>query len=116
MDNEIRAGRTPARRELTDEPLLVVDDLRTSFAVAAGSVRAVDGVSLSLDRGRTLGVVGESGSGKTVLSRSIMGLNTTTNSTTTGSVRYAGDEIIHKTPSRRSRSGAPRWRWSSRTR
>ena len=37
-------------------------------------MRAVDGVSLSLDRGKTLGVVGESGSGKTILSRSIMGL------------------------------------------
>lgn len=98
MENEIRAGRTPARRELGDEPLLVVEDLRTSFAVAAGSVRAVDGVSLELERGRTLGVVGESGSGKTVLSRSIMGLSTTTNATTTGSVRYAGDEIIDKTP------------------
>jgi peptide/nickel transport system ATP-binding protein len=75
---------------------LVVDDLKTHFAVAAGSVRAVDGVSFSLARGRTLGVVGESGSGKTVLSRSIMGLNTTANATTTGSVLYAGDEMIGK--------------------
>ena len=74
MDNEIRVGRTPGRRETEGEPLLVVDDLRTQFAVAAGAVKAVDGVSFELDRGRTLGVVGESGSGKTVLSRSIMGL------------------------------------------
>jgi peptide/nickel transport system ATP-binding protein len=96
MENEIRVGRTPARRESVGEPLLVVDDLRTHFAVAAGAVRAVDGVSLSLDRGRTLGVVGESGSGKTVLSRSIMGLNTSANASTTGSVMYAGDEMIGK--------------------
>jgi peptide/nickel transport system ATP-binding protein len=96
MENENRSGRTPARREIEGEPLLVVDDLRTQFAVAAGSVRAVDGVSFSLHRGRTLGVVGESGSGKTVLSRSIMGLNTSANATTTGSVLYAGDEMIGK--------------------
>jgi peptide/nickel transport system ATP-binding protein len=94
MDNEIRVGRVAARHEIEGEPLLVVDDLRTQFAVAAGSVRAVDGVSLQLHRGRTLGVVGESGSGKTVLSRSIMGLNTSSNATITGSVMYAGDQMI----------------------
>jgi peptide/nickel transport system ATP-binding protein len=98
MENEIRVGRTPARRESVGEPLLVVDDLRTQFAVAAGAVRAVDGVSFSLDRGKTMGVVGESGSGKTVLSRSIMGLNTSANASTTGSVLYAGDELIGKSP------------------
>jgi peptide/nickel transport system ATP-binding protein len=96
MENEIRVGRTPGRRQIEGEPLLVVDDLRTQFAVAAGSVRAVDGVSFELYRGRTLGVVGESGSGKTVLSRSIMGLNTSANATTTGSVMYAGDQMIGK--------------------
>ncbi len=96
MNNEIRVGRTPGRRETEGEPLLVVDDLRTQFAVAAGAVKAVDGVSFELYRGRTLGVVGESGSGKTVLSRSIMGLNTTSNATTTGSVLYAGDQMIGK--------------------
>jgi peptide/nickel transport system ATP-binding protein len=98
MENEIRVGRTPARRETHGEPLLIVEDLRTEFAVAAGAVKAVDGVSFELFRGRTLGVVGESGSGKTVLSRSIMGLNTSANATTTGSVLYAGDELIGKTP------------------
>ena len=56
------------------EPLLVVDDLHTAFRTGRGTVRAVDGVSLTVGRGRTLGIVGESGSGKTVLSRSIMGL------------------------------------------
>ena len=57
-----------------DEPLLVVDDLHTAFRTSRGTVRAVDGVSLTVDRGQTLGIVGESGSGKTVLARSIMGL------------------------------------------
>ena len=54
-------------------PLLVVDDLHTAFRTGRGTVHAVDGVSLSVDRGKTLGIVGESGSGKTVLSRSING-------------------------------------------
>jgi len=78
--------------------LLVVDDLRTHFRVPAGVVKAVDGVSLSIARGRTLGVVGESGSGKTVLSRSIMGLNVASNAVTTGSVRYDGEELVGRTP------------------
>jgi peptide/nickel transport system ATP-binding protein len=78
--------------------LLVVDDLRTHFTVPAGAVRAVDGVSFSLRRGSTLGVVGESGSGKTVLSRSIMGLNVSSNALTTGSVRYEGSELVGRSP------------------
>ncbi|MQA15544.1 MAG: ATP-binding cassette domain-containing protein [Pseudonocardiaceae bacterium] len=55
-------------------PLLVADDVRTYFRSARGLVRAVDGISLSLQRGRTLGIVGESGSGKSVLARSIMNI------------------------------------------
>lgn len=54
--------------------LLRVEDLRTWFRTDSGSVRAVDGVDLTLDRERTLAIVGESGSGKSVLVRTIMGL------------------------------------------
>jgi peptide/nickel transport system ATP-binding protein len=75
-------------------PLLVVEDFRTHFRTPAGTVKAVDGVSLTLDRGRTLGIVGESGSGKTVLSRSIMGLLTARNVVRTGSVRLNGQELV----------------------
>jgi oligopeptide/dipeptide ABC transporter ATP-binding protein len=57
-------------------------------------VRAVDGVSFTLDRGRTLGIVGESGSGKTVLARSIMGLLPKRNVIRAGSVRYEGLDLL----------------------
>ncbi len=92
------APRT-ARRVLTappahEGPLLVVDDFRTHFDTPAGMVRAVDGVTLSLDRGKTLGVVGESGSGKTVLARSLMGLLTARNVIRSGSATYDGQEIV----------------------
>jgi oligopeptide/dipeptide ABC transporter ATP-binding protein len=91
-----------ARRILTSSvhegPLLEVDDFRTHFRTADGVVKAVDGVSLTLERGKTLGVVGESGSGKTVLSRSIMGLLTARNVVRTGTARYQGQELVGATP------------------
>ncbi len=79
-----------------DDPLLVVENLKTHFHIDAGVVRAVDGVSFKLDRGKTLGIVGESGSGKTVLSRSVMRLNIAENVETAGSVKYDGVELLGK--------------------
>ena len=76
-------------------PLLVVEDLKVSFATPQGELRAVRGVSLTVERGQTLGIVGESGSGKTVLSRAIMGLLPPQTATQTGSVRYDGTEILN---------------------
>lgn len=76
-----------------DQALLEVVDLKTHFRTARGLVKAVDGVSLSLARGRTLGVVGESGSGKTILSRSIMGLLPRENVVRGGEVRFAGADL-----------------------
>jgi peptide/nickel transport system ATP-binding protein len=76
-----------------DAPLLEVTDIATAFATPRGSLRAVDGVSFRLERGRTLGIVGDSGSGKTVLVRSIMGLLPKHGVTRSGSVRFEGEEI-----------------------
>ena len=65
----------------------------TGFGKDYGDFTAVDGVTFSLDRGKSLGVVGESGSGKTVLSRTIMGLLPST-AVLGGSVRFSGQEIL----------------------
>jgi peptide/nickel transport system ATP-binding protein len=81
-------------RQASDAPLLEVTDLKTHFRTDRGVVRAVDGVSFRLERGRALGIVGESGSGKTVLSRSIMGLLPRRDTQLSGSVRFAGQETL----------------------
>ena len=83
-------GAPPSRRPA---PLLEVRDLKTYFLTPRGTVRAVDGVTLTLERGTTLGVVGESGSGKTMLSRSIMGLLPEAQRRREGSVQFEGIEI-----------------------
>src|SRR5947209_19539656 len=56
------------------ETLLEVEDLKTNFYTRAGVVRAVQGVSFTLDKGETLGIVGESGSGKSVTALSLIRL------------------------------------------
>lgn len=81
--------------------LLEVRDLKTHFRTELGVVRAVDGVSFSLERGRSLGIVGESGSGKTILSRSIMGLLPKRNTLREGSVLFEGQELTTMSLSQR---------------
>jgi oligopeptide/dipeptide ABC transporter ATP-binding protein len=73
--------------------LLEVDDLRTYFKTRSGDVRAVDGVSFAVDRGKTLGIVGESGCGKSVTALSIMGLLVPAARIETGSVTFDGRDL-----------------------
>ncbi len=80
-----------------DGSLLEVIDLKTAFRTPRGLARAVDGVSLSLERGRTLGIVGESGSGKSVLSRSIMGLLPKNNVVRSGVINFEGHDLMNAT-------------------
>ena len=77
--------------------------MRTYFASERGEVRAVDGVDLSLERGRTLGIVGESGCGKSVTALSIMGLiPRPPGKIAGGEVRFEGEDLL-KVPPRRMR-------------
>ena len=78
-------------------PLLAVENVRVHFPVRKGflrrvvaAVQAVDGVSFSITKGRTLGIVGESGCGKTTLGRSVLRLL----EPTSGSVRFDGRNIL----------------------
>jgi peptide/nickel transport system ATP-binding protein len=79
---------------------LTVTDLNTSFRTDDGVVRAVSGVSFSLEEGRTLGVVGESGSGKSVTFLSVMGLLDPRQAQISGSALLDGEELLGASPAR----------------
>ena len=76
------------------EPLLDVQDLQVSFATEDGLVRAVDGVSFTLDRGEVVAIVGESGSGKSVTVMTLMGLTRSPNARFGGSARLNGGDLV----------------------
>jgi oligopeptide/dipeptide ABC transporter ATP-binding protein len=80
------------------EPLLDIKQLRTYFVSAKGTrvVKAVDGVSFTLDEGETLGIVGESGSGKTVTSLSILRLLPPAARIVGGEIWFAGENLLTK--------------------
>jgi peptide/nickel transport system ATP-binding protein len=80
--------------------MLDVRDLKIHFPTDDGLVKAVDGVSFALDRGKTLGIVGESGSGKSVTSLGIMGLHHGTNASISGSIWLDGEDLVPATPTR----------------
>ncbi len=74
--------------------LLEVKNLHTSFKTAAGQVKAVNGVSFSLEKGKVLGIVGESGSGKSVTAYSIMQILAANGHITDGSILLDGQELV----------------------
>src|ERR671939_606818 len=76
------------------ERLLEVKDLHVHFHTEDGIVRAVDGVSFELERGKVLGIVGESGSGKSVSAMTLMGLTRDVNTRFEGEVLYKGRDLL----------------------
>ena len=80
------------------EPLIEVKDLSVHFPTEDGLVKAVDGVSFSLQAGETLGVVGESGSGKSVSFLTVMGLITRKQAQIEGEVIFQGQDLLTLPP------------------
>ena len=77
--------------------ILKIRDLKTCFATPEGLVRAVDGVSLEIESGRTLGVLGESGCGKSVTALSVMGLLPKPQGRITqGSILFQGKDLVRE--------------------
>jgi peptide/nickel transport system ATP-binding protein len=76
------------------EPLLEVKDLKVSFRTEDGLVRAVDGISFSVDEGEVVGIVGESGSGKSVTMMSVMRLINDPNAIYEGEILYKGRNLM----------------------
>ena len=81
-----------------NQPLLEVRNLRTEFNTRAGRVAAVNDVSLTLERGRVLGLVGESGSGKSVTGFSIMGLVDPPGRVAGGEILFEGQDLLRLQP------------------
>lgn len=80
---------------MTNQPLLQVEKLRTTFSTYRGPINVVDEISFSIEAGESLGIVGESGSGKTMTSLSIMGLvPQPAGRISNGSIRFAGRDLL----------------------
>jgi peptide/nickel transport system ATP-binding protein len=82
------------------ERLLEVEGLKVQFHTDDGTVRAVDGLDFTLDRGTVLGIVGESGSGKSVTARTLLGLTRAKNASFEGKVLYKGTDLMSLPESR----------------
>lgn len=76
------------------ENILVVNNLQTSFSTDAGEVRAVDGVSFTVPKGKTIGIVGESGSGKSITSLSILRLLASNGKSKGGEILFKGKDLL----------------------
>src|SRR5699024_10148005 len=78
---------------MSEDVILDIEDLRTSFFVDSNEVKAVDGVTFQVPKGKTLGIVGESGSGKSISALSILRLIEHPGKIIGGSIKYKGEEL-----------------------
>ena len=79
--------------------LLEVTDLRTYFFTEAGVVKAVDGISVSVEEGKTIGLVGESGSGKSVTAQSVLRIIPRPGRIVGGTIKFDGENLLEKSES-----------------
>lgn len=79
--------------------LLEVTDLRTYFFTEAGVVKAVDGISVSVEEGKTIGLVGESGSGKSVTAQSVLRIIPRPGRIVGGTIKFDGEDLLTKSES-----------------
>ncbi|MEA2608899.1 MAG: oligopeptide transport system ATP-binding protein [Chloroflexota bacterium] len=86
--------------------LLVVEDLKTHFSLESGTVRAVDGISFTLDYGEALGIAGESGCGKTTTALSLVQILPSNARIVEGSIKLMGIDLVPK-----SENAMRRYRW-----
>ena len=97
MDGKLPESTAPFQLNLADnepgETLLELDNLHTYFTTRRGIIKAVNGVSYTVEKGKTLGIVGESGSGKSVSAMSILGLLDGNGKVVDGSIRFKGKEM-----------------------
>ena len=95
VDSHDRGGIADASRRDAPSALLEVRDLRTYFHTDAGDAKSVDGISFSIDAGKTLAVVGESGCGKTVTALSILQLvPRPPGEFVSGQIRFEGQDLL----------------------
>ncbi len=99
-------GRALPKQADPSQPLLVVENLRTHFSLDGDTVRAVDGVSFTLQQGEALGIAGESGCGKTTTALSLVRLLPSNARIVEGSIRYFGIDLVQK-----SDEALRRYRW-----
>lgn len=98
MTSIVEPPPVPEREPTPSEPLLRIQNLCTSLRTENGTVQAVNGVTLELHSGETLGIVGESGSGKTMLLRSVLGTFPLSAVERTGRVEFQGNELLGAKP------------------
>lgn len=79
---------------MMDDPLLEIDDLRCNFYMDEGVIKALDGISFRVKKGKIIGLVGESGCGKTVTALCILGLVPPPGRIVSGTIRFMGEDLL----------------------